>query len=63
MEGELTDPETHDSFEDSNNEPQFSPLGADDVALDMDIEGGYTSSDVSDDESDNDLDASDVETF
>jgi hypothetical protein len=33
------------------------------VALDMDIESGYTSSDMLDNESDNNLDASDVETF
>ena len=65
MEGKLTDSETLNSFEDSDNlnEPRFPPLGADNVALDMDIEGGYASSDVLDDMSDDDLDASDVETF
>jgi hypothetical protein len=36
-------------------------LGVDDVVLDMDIEDGYMSSDMSNDESDDDLDASDVE--
>jgi hypothetical protein len=38
---------------------------ADDVALDIDIQGRYTSSDVSDDsdESNDDLDASDVATI
>ena len=52
----------YNSIEDSSDdEPQFASVGADDVALDMDIEDGYTSSDVSDDESDNDLDTSDVE--
>ena len=61
---ELTESPSLDPFEDSG-ESHFAPLSADDVALDMDsIEGasGYTSTDEAEDESDDDLDESDVET-
>ena len=63
MEDELTETPSLDPFEDCG-ESHFAPLGADDVELDMDsIEGGYMTSDEAEDESDDDLDESDVETL
>jgi hypothetical protein len=47
-----------DEPEASEEEPTFATMGADDVALDMDTECGYITSDESSDESEDDLDES-----